>query len=288
MCPVPQKRALFRHLNFQRWSGPGVFCTCWLRNVLRTATGCTFSTSQLPKLVRTWSVLRTLTSKCASGHNGVQFFISHLASWLRTRRFSKSTFRPSGATNHGKNAVFLDFPTLSRTWIFFLLRLSLLWSSLFFSSLLFSSLLFSSAHPAFHLSILSEVWLLNFLRKLQLQLLDYNCNYNDITTTTTTTTTVTLHYTTPHYIQQLWLRWPLQPLQKAQLQSPCAPSVASLCHPCITATHVSRSFLSLKLPPPSCAVLLVSRVSPTAHACSGTLSMLSHYPSNPNRSRSFW
>ena len=41
-----------------------------------------------------------LTWKCASRHNGVQFFISHLASWLRTRRFSEPTFRPSGATNH--------------------------------------------------------------------------------------------------------------------------------------------------------------------------------------------
>ena len=27
-------------------------------------------------------------------------FISHLARWLRTRRFSEPTFRPSGATNH--------------------------------------------------------------------------------------------------------------------------------------------------------------------------------------------
>ena len=86
-----------------------------------------------------------LTSKCASRHNGVhffdistsksgpnvtclvhfdlrpnsvQFFISHLASWLRTRRFSEPTFRPSGATNHWKNRVFRNFPTFSRTWIF--------------------------------------------------------------------------------------------------------------------------------------------------------------------------
>ena len=66
----------------------------------------------------------------------------------------------------------------------------------------------------------------------------YSYNYNITTTTTatstTTTTTTTLPYsysyncnykilqihcatlrhTTPHYIQQLWLRWPLQPLQK--------------------------------------------------------------------------
>ena len=27
MCFSPQRRALFRHLNFQKWSEPGVFCT---------------------------------------------------------------------------------------------------------------------------------------------------------------------------------------------------------------------------------------------------------------------
>ena len=137
--PAPQRRALLRHLNFQKWSEPGVFCTFSLRNVLRATTACTFSTSQLPKVVRTPSVLYILTWKCASRHNGVQFFISRLASWLRTRRFSEPTFRPSGAPNHWKNTVFRDFPTFPRICIFFLLTLSLL--------------LFS----AFHLSILSEV-----------------------------------------------------------------------------------------------------------------------------------
>ena len=102
MCFAPQRRALFRHLNFQKWSENGVFCTFWLQNVLRATTACTFSTSQLPKVVRTWCVLYILTWKCASRHNGVQFFISHLASWLRTRRFSEPTFRPTGATNHWK------------------------------------------------------------------------------------------------------------------------------------------------------------------------------------------
>ena len=121
MCFAPQRRALFRHLNFQ-------------------------------KLVREWCVLYILTSKCASHHNGVQFFISRLASWLRTRRFSEPTFRPSGATNHWKNTVFRDFPTFSRICIFCLLTLSLL----IFSLLIF---LFSLPLPcsAFHLSILSEV-----------------------------------------------------------------------------------------------------------------------------------
>ena len=171
MCFAPQRRALFWHLNFQKWSEPGVFCTFWLRNVLRATTACTFSTSQLPKVVRTPGVFNILTSKCASRHNGVQFFISPLASWLRTRRFSEPTFRPSGATNHWKNTVFRDFPTFSRICIFCLLTLSLL---LFFL-LIF---LFSLPLPcsAFHLSILSEVWLLNFLR-LWLWLYPHRCLY---------------------------------------------------------------------------------------------------------------
>ena len=73
MCFAPQRRALFGHLNFQKWSGPGVFCTFWLGNVLRATTACTFWTSQLPKAVRTWCALYILTSKCASRHNGVHF-----------------------------------------------------------------------------------------------------------------------------------------------------------------------------------------------------------------------
>ena len=153
MCFAPQLRALFWHRNFQKWSELLVFCTFWLQNVLRATTACTFSTSQLPKVVRPWCVLYILTSKCASRHNGVQFFISHLASWLRTRRFSEPTFRPTGATNHWKNTVNRDFPTFSRICIFFLLILSLL------------TLLTS----AFQLSILSEVSLLTSFDQYELQ-----------------------------------------------------------------------------------------------------------------------
>ena len=43
MCFAPQRRALFRHLNFQKWSDIGVFCTFWLGNVLRATTACNFS-----------------------------------------------------------------------------------------------------------------------------------------------------------------------------------------------------------------------------------------------------
>ena len=74
MCFAPQRRALFRHLNFQKWSEHGVFCTCWLRNVLRATAACTCSTSQLLKVLRSWGAFRILTFltwKCALRHNGV-------------------------------------------------------------------------------------------------------------------------------------------------------------------------------------------------------------------------
>ena len=149
MCFAPQRRCSERE----------VLLAFSLANVLCATTACTFWTAQLPRVLRSWSALYILTWKCASRHNGVQFFISHLASWLRTRCFSEPTIRPSGATNQWKNTVFRNFPTFSRTWIFFLRRLSLL----IFFLLLFSSLTLSiSAY--FHLSMLSEIWLLNFLR----------------------------------------------------------------------------------------------------------------------------
>ena len=74
MCFAPQRRALFRHLNFQKWSENGVLCTFALRNVLPATTACTFSTSQFPKVVREWCALYILTSNCASRDNGVDFF----------------------------------------------------------------------------------------------------------------------------------------------------------------------------------------------------------------------
>ena len=81
MCFAPQRRALFRHLNLQKWREHVVFCTFWLRNVLRAKTACTFSTSQLPNVVREWCVLCILTWKCASRHNGVHFFDINFRKW---------------------------------------------------------------------------------------------------------------------------------------------------------------------------------------------------------------
>ena len=55
-------------------SVPLSFLHFWLRNVLRATTACTFSTSQLPKVLWTWCALYILTWKYASRHNGLHFF----------------------------------------------------------------------------------------------------------------------------------------------------------------------------------------------------------------------
>ena len=137
MCFAPRQRALFRHLGFQKCSENGV--------------------------------LYSLTSKCASRHNGVQFFdmstsksgprmvcfvhfdlevcfapqrraIFHR---LRTRRFSEPIFRPPGATNHWKTqclATFLPFRAPASSFF----------SVFLFSDLLSSALLLSdSCHLCF-------------------------------------------------------------------------------------------------------------------------------------------
>ena len=126
ICFAPQRRALFQHLNFQNCSEPRQFLTHFTSKSASRHNAVHFSTSQLPKVVRRWGVLFLFTSKSASRHNGVQLFISHLPRCLRTRRFSEPTFQPSGATKPRKNTVFRDFPTFSRTCIFFLLIFSLL------------------------------------------------------------------------------------------------------------------------------------------------------------------
>ena len=144
-------------------------------NVLRATTACTFSTAQLPKMLRTCQFLTLLTSNCASRHDGVRFFdisnsksastlrcfvhfdfemcFAHLCAttacnfsspiWPDGSALASLLFDPREPQIIGKNTVNRHFSTFSRTCIFFLLTLSLLWSSCFF--LLF----FDSSHLCF-------------------------------------------------------------------------------------------------------------------------------------------
>jgi len=54
----------------------------------------------------------------------------------------------------------------------------------------------------------------------------------------------------------------IERMRDSDPQAPFDPSVGLLCHPCIRTTHLSYSFLSLKFPPPPCAVLLVTINNP--------------------------
>ena len=102
---APQQRALFWRGNFQEWSETINFLYFWLGH--------------------------------ASRQNGVQFFIFQLAKWFRTLRFSEPAFSTlrshKSLEKHCDSRLFYS----SRTCIFFLLTLSLLWTSqsFFFSSL---------------------------------------------------------------------------------------------------------------------------------------------------------
>ena len=74
MCFSPQRRAIFRHQNFKKWSKHAVFCTFWLPNVLFATAACNFSTSELQKVLPDCQFFNIFTSKCAFRHSGVQFF----------------------------------------------------------------------------------------------------------------------------------------------------------------------------------------------------------------------
>ena len=154
MCFAPQRRPLFRHLNFQKCSDTEVFCTFWLGNVLRATTACTFSSSQFPKVDWGHHFFTLLTWKCASRHNGVNFSCLISPDGSAPAALASLLFDPPEPQIIGKNTMFCDYSTFSRTCIFFPLTLSSdsfssqicsdLLSSflLFFSSLLFSSLIF--------------------------------------------------------------------------------------------------------------------------------------------------
>ena len=152
-CSVQHPLRLPRKTTSER---PTVVRTWGVFNILTWT--CASRHNGVSQVVREWCVFYILTWKCASRHSGVHFFVSHPPRRLRTRRFSEPTFRPS--TTHWKNTVFCDFATFSRACISYVFWLFL------FSDLLSpsDSLLWLFPPLFFHLSILSEVWLLNFLR----------------------------------------------------------------------------------------------------------------------------
>ena len=174
---IPDACHAKRHPNVRKCSVPPVVLHFWLGNVLRATTACTFSTSQLLKVFRSWGVLYIFTSTCVSRRNGVHFFdistsksgptlvcfvhfdletcfalqrcaIFHLSSGqlaphpILWRAYFWTLRSHKSLDKH----LASQLPTFSRTWIF-LLTLSLLWS------LFFSALLWLFPPLLFHLSV---------------------------------------------------------------------------------------------------------------------------------------
>ena len=100
MCFSPQRRAIFRRVKSKKCFGADVFCTFSLQNVLFATAAYNFSTSELQEVLRTRHVLYIFTSECAFRHSGVQFLMSPLTTYLRTRRFNRPTFGLTRHTNH--------------------------------------------------------------------------------------------------------------------------------------------------------------------------------------------
>ena len=151
MCFAPQRHALFRHRNFQKWSGAGVFCTFWLRHVLRATTACTFSTSLFPKVVRelcfvmfcTFWLRNVLRATAACNFSSLSWPAGSAPAALASLLFDPLEPQIIGKTQCF--ATFLPFraPASSFFWLF-------LFSDLLSSALLFSirllHLCFSSVH----------------------------------------------------------------------------------------------------------------------------------------------
>ena len=116
------------------------------------ATTCACSTAQLPKVLGHLGALRIFTSKSASGHNGVHFFIS------QTARFGKMA--PHPPLLRAYFSTLRSHKTLEKhfvSWLFYLVAHLHLLSSDSFSFLIFFLLPFSSltlptsAFPSVHI-----------------------------------------------------------------------------------------------------------------------------------------
>ena len=137
---------------------PSIFSTIYFQICFAPQRRVLFSTSQLPRVLRTLQCLTHFTFQiCFAPQRRALFQHLNFQKWsdgevfcnflLRNRlrattacnfsslispdvsapaAFSEPTFQPSGATQPRKNTVFRYFPTFSRTCIFFLLIFSLL------------------------------------------------------------------------------------------------------------------------------------------------------------------
>ena len=182
------RQAACNFATSQQTKVDAVFCTFWLSNVLFATVPGNFSTVERQKMLRGLQFFNILTFKCAFRHSGVQFsdiwtsksgpnlrcfvhfdlqmcfspsgvqfLMSPLSTYLRTRRFNRPTFGLTRHTNLWKNTAFRDFSNIWRGCIFFRLTFWLL--HLLSTDLITLLLLFNSPYcRKFLFKLPSIIW----------------------------------------------------------------------------------------------------------------------------------
>ena len=121
---APQRRALFRHLNFQKCSETQVFCTFSLGNVLRATTACNFSSliwpagsapaaleSLLfdppePQIIGKTQCFATFLPFCASASSFFWLFLFYCKGLCTSSKVSKTWGFCSISKNDGRHGAF--------------------------------------------------------------------------------------------------------------------------------------------------------------------------------------
>jgi hypothetical protein len=110
MCFAPPRHAHFQHLNFKKCSEPGQRLTLLTLKCASSHNGVHFFNISTSKSGPDLVCFAHFDLEMCFAPQGVQFFISHLASGLCTRRFSKPTF-PQIIGKTQCFATFLPFRT---------------------------------------------------------------------------------------------------------------------------------------------------------------------------------
>ena len=150
-CTIPCACHAKRHLNLKQRSEHVVFCAFSLRNVLSATTACTFSTLQLPKVVRTPSIFNILTSKCVPrATTACAFRHRNFQKWseagvfctFTTARYFSSLIWPAGSAPAALARLLFDHPETQIIGKYSASRLSYLFAHLHFLSSYLSLLFF--------------------------------------------------------------------------------------------------------------------------------------------------
>ena len=155
--------------------------------------------------------------------------------------------------------ITLHYATLHCTNYTTLLYTTLLYTTLHYTRLQYSTQHYITLHYIHYTTLITPHH-------------SYNCNYATLTrahyncNSTTLQLQLQLHYNILHPAvvgEVTTATIATTPTKKTQLPPRFGPSVDSLCHPCVTTTHLSYRVLFLKLPALPCAVLLVTIVYDT-------------------------